>query len=132
MGLVDDSPVAFSRTGQPVAIWDGAHHIVNHSTAVNVSCELVRPNGVWYRLWKPAGSVAANEYVSAALTRLDGGPPGYVWAACTASDDQPGRGWPTRAVLRSVVLTALIGAATAAVIIKRRRPRPDPPPVRER
>lgn len=128
MGAVDYLPYAHSRSDADVAIWDGAHRIVGRTTGVNVSCELKRPNGAWYRIVTDAdlrpedrsGDSLAGTYVSAALTILEPGPPGYVWGSCPDNTDQPGRRFLDRAVAVTA-LSILVAAAVGAGILARGR-----------
>jgi hypothetical protein len=137
MGAVTYLPYAHSKNDAAVPIWNGFHAIVDHTTGANVTCELPRSNGLWYKLAtrddlhmdEPGRDQVpmSGRYISAELTNLLSVPAGYVWGRCRCSCDHPGRWYPGRAVL--VTATALAAVLAARTIIKRRRPRPEPPPV---
>ena len=50
MGAVDYLPYAHSKTDVEIPIWNGAHTIIDQTTGANVTCELQRLNGLWYKL----------------------------------------------------------------------------------
>lgn len=131
MGAVSYLPYAHSKTEAAVAIWNGAHAIVDHSTGVNVTCEMQRPNGLWYKLgvrsdfhpdepgWNQIPTTA--RYVRAAQMNLSPLPAGYAWSACPGTTDQPGRSvrdWVVAVSASAAFLSALLAAR---VFIKRRR-----------
>lgn len=124
MGIDSSLPVAMAKSGE-VPVWNGAHKIVGYNDGFNVTCELRRPNGVWY---KHSIEDQGRVYVSAALTNLDL-PDGWVWGECPSNNgDRPGpllRDLP-KPVVRTVGVAAAAAAALAAaqVIIRRRRPQP--------
>ena len=138
MGAVDYLPYAHSKTDVEIPIWNGAHTIIDHTTGANVTCELQRLNGLWYKLVTRADLHAdepgrdavptTGRYISAALVNLLSVPDGYPWGPCSSNTDQPGRRFPDWAVLviisASIALAALV---TARLVMKRRPPRPEPP-----
>lgn len=140
MGAVAYLPYAQSKNRDGTAVWNGAHSLVGHFTGGNVICELRRPNGLWYKLPTgtdidadaPPGNLGprSNRYVSAALTNLISIPAGYGWGECPGNTDQPGRWYPDRAVVIIAAAAAVAAVVAARVIIRRLRPRPEPPPVR--
>jgi hypothetical protein len=139
MGAVTYLPYAHAKSDVAVPIWNGAHAIVDHTTGANVTCELQRANGLWYKLATRADLHAdepgrelvpmTGRYISAALTDLLSVPAGYAWGPCPGNTDQPGRWYPDRAVLAAAAAAALAAILAARLILKRRRPRPEPPPV---
>ena len=122
-----------------VPIWNGAHAIIDHTTGANVTCELERSNGLWYKLATRADLRAdepgrdlvptTGRYISAALTDLLSVPAGYVWGPCPGNTDLPGRRYPDRVVLITSAAAVVAAVLAARVIIKRHRPRPEPPPL---
>lgn len=141
MGLDADYPAVVTTGTVPVAVWDGARHVIDllappdgPGSHANVTCWIDRSNGRWYRtLWNfglPAGSAA---YVSADLTDVFHPGNRFPLHACAATSDTPGPRWRFNPWLVGIAVTGGVLAAAAALKVNHRvrppgRPVPPEPP----